>query len=671
MSHSASPGRSTRLGLASVALTVTIAACAAVASAQDGPESLPPLPTIPGAPPTGRYLGGESPDYTRPTTEPVGPGVGGAGIDVSPGIRPNVIGRPLESAPPLEPQPPPEQPFGLLRQPFFPPLGFAGRSGVTPTEPQVDSHFVPVEDRWRLGFPAWDRYGKGNPPFDDYPYYLGSLRDPYNQNVLKGDYPILGQHTFLELTAFTAAVFEPRQIPTPTTPFESTARPFEEQFFGRPSQFFYSQNFGVSIDLFRGDAAFKPPDWRVKLTPIFNVNNLNLMELAVVNPNVLNGVDRVRTFLALEEYFVEKKLADLSPDYDFMSIRVGSQFFVSDFRGFNFFNINRGYRLFGTRFSNRDQFNVVYFDMQEKDINSLLNTFRDRNQNVLIANYYRQDFLFPGYTAQASVHYNYDGASFLFDANHFLVRPSPVGIFYPHAVQSVYLGWAGDGHIGRYNITHQLYYALGRDELNPLAGRSQRINAAMAAVELSYDRDWARFKTSFFWASGDHNINNGIAGGFDSIFDNPNFAGGQFSYWNRQFIPLFGVPLVNRLSLVPDLRNKFQGQANFVNPGLVLYNFGIDMDLTQKVKLLYNTNFLWFDATNVLEQFLFDGHIDNSIGADLSIGLEYRPLLSDNVIVVGGVSTLLPGNGFRDLFNNLYSRVDPLVAGFLAVTLAY
>ena len=591
-----------------------------------------------------------------------------------------MLGRPLTTPagsdlPPLPPLPVEEPtgpgPYRLLRQPAYPTLGYADRSPVAPTLGQTGDHFVPVEDRWRVGFPAWDRYGTGNPFKGNAPYTLGSLRNPYYQNVLKGDYPILGQHTFLELTAFTNGVVEPRQIPTPTTPFESTSRPFEQEFFGRPSQLFYSQNFGFSFDLFRGDAGFKQPDWRVKLTPIFNVNNTNLMELAFVNPNVLNGVQRVRTFLALEEYFIEKKLADLSPDYDTLSIRVGSQFFVSDFRGFNFFNINRGYRLFGSRFANRDQFNLVYFDMQEKDINSLLNTFRDRNQNVLIANYFRQDFIFPGYTAQASVHYNYDGASFLFDANRFLVRPSPVGIYQPHSVQTVYFGLAGDGHFGRFNINHQLYYAIGRDALNPLAGRSQRISGGMAAVELSYDRDWARFKTSFFWASGDHDINNGVAGGFDSIFDNPNFAGGQFSFWNRQFIPLFGVPLVNRLSLIPDLRNKFQGQANFVNPGLILANFGFDMDLTPKIKMLYNTNFLWFEATNSLEQFLYDGHIDQSIGADLSLGFEYRPLLIDNVVFVAGISTLLPGNGFRDLYNNLNDKVDPLVAGFIAFNLAF
>ena len=75
-------------------------------------------------------------------------------------------------------------------------------------------------------------------------------------------------------------------------------------------------------------------------------------------------------------------------------------------------------------------------------------------------------------------------------------------------VDAVYFGWTGDGHIDRYNITHALYWVVGRDSLNPIAGDSQDINAQMAALELSYDRDWVRFRTSFFWASGDSNPNN-------------------------------------------------------------------------------------------------------------------------------------------------------------------
>jgi hypothetical protein len=111
----------------------------------------------------------------------------------------------------------------------------------------------------------------------------------------------------------------------------------------------------------------------------------------------------------------------------------------------------------------------------------------------------------------------------------------------------------------------------------------------MAAIEGSYDRDWVRFRTSFFWASGDQNINNAHATGFDTILDQPNFAGGQFGFWNRQQIPLFGVNLVQRLSLVPDLRSsKIQGQSNFVNPGILIPTFGMDFDLTPKCKLITN-----------------------------------------------------------------------------------
>ena len=89
---------------------------------------------------------------------------------------------------------------------------------------QADPHFVPVEDRWRIGFPEWDRYGKGHPLLDDYPYVPGRPINPFRQNVLKGDYPILGQHTFFEFTGSTLAFFEYREIPTQTTPFEPTAR---------------------------------------------------------------------------------------------------------------------------------------------------------------------------------------------------------------------------------------------------------------------------------------------------------------------------------------------------------------------------------------------------------------------------------------------------------------
>jgi hypothetical protein len=552
------------------------------------------------------------------------------------------------------------------------PSGFTGRSSIAPVDYQTDGHFVPVEDRWRIGFPEWDRYDKGHPLTDDYPYDEGNICNPYKQNLLKGDYPILGQNTFLNVTIINTDLIEARQIPTGTTGFESTVNPNQTEFFGKPNQLVNVETLAVRIDLFHGDGAFKPDDWRLVVTPTFAVSNLSVSELAVVNPDVRKGVVRERSFLTLQEYFIEKKIADLSPDYDFVSLRVGSQPFNADFRGFIFNDTNRAARVFGTLESNRDQFNLIIFDQAEKDTNTQLNTFDNRSQEVLIANFYRQDFIWPGYTAQGVFLYNHDSPTFKFDRNGFLVRADPVGVFQPHELDVFYLGWNGDGHINRFNITHAFYWALGHDSQNPIANTAQTINAQMAAVELSYDRDYVRFRTSFFFSSGDGNPNNHHATGFDSILDAPNFAGTEFSYWERQNIPLFGVNLKQRLSLIPDLRSsKIQGQSNFVNPGLELFNFGFDVDLTPKIKLINNCNFLWFDKTASLETYVFQGNINRFIGTDISSGIEWRPLLNNNVIFEFGLATLLPGQGFRDLYDKFNHPVDALVAGFAQVKLEY
>ena len=337
-----------------------------------------------------------------------------------------------------------------LRQP-----GFTGRSGIRLSEESAfdwdewGNDFLPRTDRWRLGMPAWDRYGKGHPFLEESPYVEGNWWDPYHQNVLKGDFPIIGQHTFLNLTISDQQIFEGRQVPTPTTPFESTAHPDEQPFFGDPDQYFYNHNLFFSVELNHGDGAFKPADWRLKLTQAFNMNHLVVDELAVVNHDVRKGTSRFRTDYALEEWFLETKLADLGPEYDFMSVRAGSQFFSSDFRGLLFSDTNRAVRLFGTRSGNRDQFNLVFVDQTEKETNSGLNTFADRQQNTVIANYYRQDFLFPGLTVEASYHFNRDQATFLFDKNDFLARPDPVGIYAPHEVKAHYLGVA---KIGRAHV---------------------------------------------------------------------------------------------------------------------------------------------------------------------------------------------------------------------------
>ena len=219
-----------------------------------------------------------------------------------------------------------------------------------------------------------------------------------------------------------------------------------------------------------------------------------------------------------------------------------------------------------------------YFLELEKDTNSGLNTFDTRHQNVYIANLFRQDFLRKGYTIQASFHFNDDRRSIEFDQNDFLVRPALVGDVRPHSVKVGYVGVSGDGHLGRLNLTNSYYFAFGRDDRNPIAGRRLSIRSHMAAVEASVDKDYLRFRGSMFWAQGDGNPTDERGTGFDAIFDDPNFVGGQFSFWNRNGIRLTqtGVGLVQPNSILPSLRSKqdSRDRPNFVKSRHFIYNAG-------------------------------------------------------------------------------------------------
>src|SRR5438046_2132991 len=341
-------------------------------------------------------------------------------------------------------------------------------------------------------------------------------------------------------------------------------------------------------------------------------------------------------------------------------MRLGNQPFISDFRGFIFNDVNFGLRIFGNIDNNRYQYNFMTLDLREKDTNSELNTFDARDQRVLVANIYRQDFLVHGYTAQLSLHANFDDATTQYDRNGFIVRPAPFGTVREHDVRAYYLGWAGDGHIGRWNVTHAFYQVFGKDGLNGLAGRSVDINAQMAALELSYDRDWIRYKASFFYASGDDNAEDGTATGFDTILDNPNFVGGPFSFYVRQGFNLAGtaVNLKQRGSLVPDLRtSKTQGQANFVNPGVFIFGLGTDIDVTPKLRSFINVNYIRFAETDPIKTALLTDKVGHELGLDCSLGFQYRPLLTDNIIFSAGFGAFVPGSGYRDIYRR---STDPV-----------
>jgi hypothetical protein len=604
----------------------------------------------------------------------------------------------------LEPLPDPLRlPRARVRENLFIPQLWTAATNPAPTDasgPFPGSK--PVTDRWRISFMPWRRYTSGDT--DEMPYYHS---DPefwhyYRQSLLKGDLPIRGQDVFLRLTASASIVAEDRSLPVPHSDSAAKAGGFD--FFGSSASHLFTSDFALEADLFRGDTAFKPADWLIRIKPVFDFNHVDFRETEEVSPSprgtlapgiggppdngdvtnpgdvgsVLSGglapapVSLVNTdatarneaYVSLEEAFVEKHLMDLSPNYDFCAVALGNQTFNSDFRGFIFNDTNLGARFFGNYDSNRWQYNAAVFDLREKDTNSGLNTFQRRGDVVAVANVYRQDTFVPGYTTELSVLASFDQGDPHYDTNGFLVRPAPIGAVRPHRVDSFYLGWTGDGHLGRWNVSDALYGVTGRDDFNGIAGRPVDILAEMAALELSYDRDWIRYKASFFFASGDHNVREGRATGFDSIEDNVNFTGGPFSYWVRQSFNLAGtsVPLKQRFSLLPDLRagGNFEGQANFVNPGLILYGVGAEADLTPKLRAFANANYLFFDTVEPLKTILLTNQAGTNIGTDLSLGVQWRPFLISNVVISAGCGVLLPANGYRDI----YANTEPPVPGF-------
>ena len=518
------------------------------------------------------------------------------------------------------------------------------------------AYFQPRPDRWNTEMPNYHRYNLG----DETPFILGHWYDPFNRNRLKADKPLIGK-TFFSFTADSITAIEARRLPTPAG--QSTANPGEEPFFGKGGQFFLAQTFRFSFDFFHGDtSAFRPVDWRMRITPAANINYLAARENQVVSPDDLNRTTRLDGHVGLQEAFGEVKIHDFGPNYDFLNFRGGIQSFVSDFRGFIFADEQPGLRLFGNLKSNRFQYNFAAFDLLEKDTNSGLNTFHRRGREVAVANIFIQDSFFKGYTTQFSYQFQRDNSSLHYNDNGVIVRPAPIGYIKPHRIDADYFGWTGDGHIGRLNVTHAFYQALGNETYNQFADAfhvnqnyTTGINAQLAAVELSVDKDYMRFRTSFLFASGDGKPTNSTARGFSSIVDGVAFAGGEFSFFNREGLPLTraGVALNAGDSFLTDLRSsKDEGQSNFVNPGIFLYNVGFDADLLPTLKFVANTNFMQFDRTEPLEYLLQQNGIRRTIGVDSGLGVIYRPFLNDNFIVHVGATDLVPLRGLRDIYTS-------------------
>ena len=409
------------------------------------------------------------------------------------------------------------------------PLSSRVRNRVAPAKVSDDpSNILPIPDRWRL----IEAVGVKE-----------SLLDPYNRNPIKGDRPLYGDDWFVNLAVISDTVYEPRSVPTPIG-VQATDDSGDLDLFGGANQWVFNQNLIVSLSVIKGDTAFKPPDLEFRLTPVINYNYAEVEEVRVLKADPRSGTTRNDNHIGLQEAFIDYHIRNVSDRYDFDSIRVGIQPFSTDFRGFLFQDNQLGVRLFGDRSNNIFQYNLAWFRRLEKDTNSSLNHIDQdwRADDIFLGNLYWQDFPVLGYQSQIIGVYNRnrEANDFFFDDNGFIQRPSSFGSERGRNYDVGYIGYNGDGHFGRLNLTTSLYYAFGNNRNSVFTDEDTDISAFFAAAEPSIDFDWIRLRGSLVYASGDHDPFDDQENGFDAIFENPQIAGSDTNYWIRQSIPFIG-----------------------------------------------------------------------------------------------------------------------------------
>jgi hypothetical protein len=524
-----------------------------------------------------------------------------------------------------------------------PPRAAPNAASPIPRPAMVDyQESVPIPDRWRIV----EALG-----------YKDQILDPYNRNPLKADRPLWGEDWFFSLAVISDTFAEFRDTPTPVGMIASR-EPGSVGIFGGDDQYSLQQNVTAEFIVYKGNTTFKPPDYEFRFTPVINYNYLDVEEFQATRLDPRQGTNRQLGFVGIQAAFIDKHLQNVSERYDFDSFRIGIQPFSSDFRGFLFQDSQLGVRLFGIRDNNFWQYNLAAFRRLEKDTNSGLNDLgrKLRDDDVYVANLYRQDWPVVGFVSQATVLYNRNREAdrVFVNKNGLPERPAILGFGTPRDYDVTYLGYNGDGHFGRVNLTTSFYYAIGDQTAGTFVQAPTDIRAFFGAAEVSLDYDWIRPRVSFLYASGDDDPDDDVSTGFDAVFENPQFGGSDTSYAIRQSVPLIGgggVALSTRNGILNNLRSsKEQGQSNFDNPGTMMVGVGVDMDLMPEVRLTLNANSLYMTDPETVERARLQKGIDNHLGYDLSASVIWRPLMSQNIVIRAAYATILPGDGFNALF---------------------
>jgi hypothetical protein len=498
------------------------------------------------------------------------------------------------------------------------------QTAPTPAPPQrLD--IEPAPDRWRLLEPL----GIGEKP-------RNPLYDPYSPNVAKGDYPIFGDKVFFSLTGVLDNFADFKR----NLDFFSGGRfrnvPYHEHnILGQVTAVAF-------LEIFQGDTVFTPKDWAIRVAPImrFRCGDNNATD---------HGCGE---YITLQEAFGELKLFEIGQTFDATSVRAGIQGFNSDFFGLIYNDVQNGVRFFSEIERNQFKVNLALFDRFNKEKLSGLNELdKRRRHQVGVLSLQWDDFILPGFNILPNLVVNVDQAP---------------GVAAGGNLDAYYLGVATTGHIDRFNVASAFYYVTGHTAHNTPNRLSQEISAGMAFVQVTYPIDWLNPRFALAYATGDSRPNDRTAKGFDSVFDNVAFGGGQFSYIFGEKIQLGAVTVLRGNSVFPSLRGA-NATSQFVNPGALALNPGIDMILTPTLAAEANYNYVRFDDTSSLTAVAGGRRVSNEVGHELNAGVTWKPLLNEQVILFAGGAVFIPGRGIKDTFGNddpVYKAVVRLVLTF-------
>ena len=99
-----------------------------------------------------------------------------------------------------------------------------------------------------------------------------------------------------------------------------------------------------------------------------------------------------------------------------------------------------------------------------------------------------------------------------------------------------------------------------------------------------------------------------------------------------------------------DMNVVMTGSGKFIEVQGTAEGAGAAFDVLPQLRLLTNVSWLSWDSVQVLEILRQQQRISREIGWDLSAGLIYRPLFSNNIVLRVSGAVLIPGSGYQELF---------------------